>query len=80
MQDHHYLPLDLLRDGESCVVMEVTGDPDWIGRLAEMGISNGRRVHVLRQGSPCLLEVEGTRLSVRNEGALQILVQVVPKT
>ncbi len=76
MQDRNYTPLDLLRDGESGEVMDVLGDPEWVSRMNEVGICVGRQVRVLRQGSPCLLEVEGARLSVRGESVRQIFVSV----
>lgn len=68
------VPLDFLQDGECGEFIEVTGDPDWIQRMAEVGICVGRTVRVLRQGSPCLIEVGGTRVSVRGEYTMQILV------
>ncbi len=74
MSDHNMFPLDLLSDGETGEIAAVMGDPDWISRMTEIGISVGRKVRVLRQGSPCLLEVEGARLSVRSENTMHILV------
>ena len=71
------LPLQLLRSGEWADVTEVTGEPCWIGRLAELGIRAGCRLCVLQPGSPCLLEVDGCRLSLRGDLATQILVQPV---
>jgi ferrous iron transport protein A len=71
------LPLDLLRPGEWAEVAEVTGEPCWIGRLAELGIRTGCRLCVLQPGSPCLLQVDGCRLSLRSDLATQILVQPV---
>jgi ferrous iron transport protein A len=67
-------PLEGLRSGDWAEVAEVGGEPGWIARLAELGIRAGSRLQVLQPGSPCLLRVGGTRLSLRAEQASQILV------
>lgn len=71
------LPLELLRAGEWADVAEVSGEPGWVGRLAELGVRIGSRLQVLRGGYPCLLQVDGSRLSLRGDDVLQILVRPV---
>ena len=71
------LPLELLHPGEWADVAEVSGEPGWVGRLAELGIRAGCRLRVLQWGSPCLVQVDGSRLSLRSELAMQILVRPV---
>ncbi|MFO0811202.1 MAG: FeoA family protein [Gemmataceae bacterium] len=71
------LPLELLAPGEWGEVHEVVGEPAWVGRLAELGIRSGCQLKCLQQGSPCLLEVGGCRLSLRNHCDCQILVNPV---
>ena len=73
--DHHLLPLELLRHGEWADVAELHGEPGWVGRLAELGVRPGSRLRVLQPGSPCLLEVGESRLSLRADWAMQILVR-----
>ncbi len=70
-----FLPLELLRPGEWADVAEVTGEPGWVGRMAELGVRAGSRVRMLRPGRPCLLQVEGARLSLRGEEVMNILVR-----
>jgi ferrous iron transport protein A len=74
MADSQLLPLEMLNPGEWADVAQVTGEPSWIGRMAELGLSIGSRLRMLQAGSPCLLQVGETRVSVRGTGALQILV------
>jgi Fe2+ transport system protein FeoA len=74
---HELLPLELLDRGEWADVAEVTGEPGWIGRLAELGVRVGSRLRVLQPGSPCLLQVGDARLSLRGDWAMQILVRPV---
>jgi Fe2+ transport system protein FeoA len=71
------MPLDMLRAGEWAEVEEVTGQPAWVGRLAELGIRNGARVQVVQPGSPCLLSVAGCKLCLRGCECSQILVRPV---
>jgi Fe2+ transport system protein FeoA len=67
----------MLDGGTWADVAEVTGEPGWVSRLAELGLRIGCRLRVLQPGSPCLLQVGGTRLSLRAELAMQILVRPV---
>lgn len=77
MNDALLLPLDCLRPGEWADIAEITGEPRWVGRMAELGLRAGCRLKVLQPGSPCLLEVAGYRLMLRMEEAIQILVRPV---
>ena len=70
-------PLDMMRSGEVAEVAEVSGDPGWVGRLAEFGLRAGCRLKVLQPGSPCLLEVADCKLCLRGGDACQILVRPV---
>jgi ferrous iron transport protein A len=71
------LPLEMLRSGEWGEVETVTGEPGWVGRLAELGIRSGSQVQMVQAGSPCLLNVDGCRLSLRGECACQVFVRPV---
>jgi ferrous iron transport protein A len=71
------LPLELLRAGQWADVAEVTGEPNWVNRLAELGLRSGSRLRLLRAGWPCLLQIGGCRLSLRGEQGTQILVRPV---
>ena len=80
MNSNSLLPLELLPTGECADVEDVHGEPGWIGRLAELGMKHGSRIRVLQGGSPCLLQVNGSRLSIRASGARQILVRLVKES
>jgi ferrous iron transport protein A len=69
------LPLELLRPGEWADVAEVYGEAGAVHRLAELGVRSGCRLCVLQPGSPCLLEIGGVRLCLRNELPTAILVR-----
>jgi hypothetical protein len=42
--------------------------------LAEIGIRSGSMLHMIRTGEPCLLAVDGRRLSVRLNNDVDIFV------
>jgi ferrous iron transport protein A len=65
----------MLSSGVWADVAEVQGESGWVSRMAELGLRAGSRLKVLQPGSPCLLEVGGSRLSLRSN--LQILVRPV---
>jgi Fe2+ transport system protein FeoA len=71
------LPLELLGAGMWAEVEDVSGEPGWVSRLAELGVRIGCRLHVLQPGTPCLLQVGESRLSLRGDDAAQILVRPV---
>ena len=77
MPTHTLLPLEHLGPGEWGDVEHVDGEPCWVGRMAELGVRVGSRLRVLRSGSPCLLDVAGSRLCLRGESPMQILVRPV---
>jgi Fe2+ transport system protein FeoA len=68
------IPLDMMRAGEWGDVADVSGEPGWVGRLAELGIRPGCRVQVVQPGSPCLLSISGCKLCLRPTECSQILV------
>lgn len=71
------VPLEFLRRGEWAEVAEVCGEPCWVGRMAELGVSTGRRLCVLQPGSPCMLQVGESRLTVRGDCTMQIYVRPI---
>ncbi|GIW98446.1 MAG: hypothetical protein KatS3mg111_1779 [Pirellulaceae bacterium] len=75
------LPLVQLRAEEAACVVELVGAPDEVRRLAEMGLSVGATIRMIRPGAPCLLAVGDTgakRLSLRLSGEVDILVAPRP--
>jgi Fe2+ transport system protein FeoA len=70
-----FLPLELLQNGESAEITEVCGEGSWVHRLAELGVRTGCRLCVLQAGSPCLLLIDGVRVSLRSDLAGRILVR-----
>ena len=70
------LPLDLLKSNEEASIIELSGDAPLIHRLAEMGLRVGAMIRMVKPGAPCLLALDGKRLSLRLSAGLQVLVSV----
>jgi Fe2+ transport system protein FeoA len=77
VDSHTLIPLEYLRPGEWADVAEVIGEPGWVGRLAELGLRTGCRLLLLQPSWPCLLQIDGSRLSLRGGEGTQILVRPV---
>jgi len=69
------LPLEFLNNGEWADIADVTGEPVWVTRLAELGVRAGMRLRMLQAGSPCLLQIGETRLSLRGDSETQVFVR-----
>ncbi|MGL6097674.1 MAG: FeoA family protein [Fimbriiglobus sp.] len=74
------MPLDMLRTGEWADIAEVTGDPAWVTRLAELGLREGSRLRMLQSGPTCLLQIDHCKLCLRGGDCSQILVRPLPVT
>ncbi len=70
------LPIDLLKSDEVADIIELCGDEPQVHRLAEMGLRVGATVRMIRPGAPCLLALDGKRLSLRLNHNLEVLVAV----
>lgn len=70
------LPLEALAAGERGIVVDVDGQPELVVRLEEMGLIAGARVCMIRPGSPCILEINQHRFSLRIDGSVCVMVGV----
>ena len=75
MEHDLLLPLEYLQTGDTAEVAEIAGEPTWVSRMAELGLRAGCLLRVLQGGQPCLLAVGDSRLSLRGDLAMQILVR-----
>lgn len=73
------MPLELLRPGELAEVAEISGEPTFVGRMAELGVSPGRQLRLIRHGSPCVLQIGGSRFSLRTSDT-EILVKMIAES
>ena len=77
----HELPLHLLEAGETGTVVGIEGRSDLvsdglINRLVEMGLHRGARIRMVCPGSPCILEINHQRFSMRFDDSATVFVEV----
>jgi len=70
------MPLKFVRAGAEAEVGEVTGDQSQVQRLQEMGICTGCRLKVVCPGSPCIVQIAGTKLCFRDNDMTNVFVKV----
>ncbi len=70
------VPIEVLRSGESGVIVDVSGDEKTVSRLAEMGVRCGCEFTVKRKDCPTLLTINGHDILLRCGQAAMILVSV----
>ena len=70
------VPLEMLRADERACIVEMVGDSRQMHRLKEMGLREGSAIRMVRPGRPCLLAIDGKRISLRLDEAADILVEV----
>lgn len=70
------VPLGLLRTGDRGEVVDVIGQPRLVARLAEKGVRPGCWLEAIKAGDPILIRVEDTRLSLRGDGQVDVMVRL----
>ncbi len=70
------LPLDFLRAGETGRITGLDGPAAAVNRLAELGLREGQPVRMLRPGPPYLVQLGETRLCLRPEADVVVLVEL----
>lgn len=70
------IPIQFVAAGNSAVVLHVEGAPGEVQRLAELGVRSGQPLEVIQSGSPCIIQLEGSRLCLRYDQECHVLVKV----
>lgn len=70
------VPLQLVRAGQSGEIVDIQGEPKLVAQLAERGLRKGLRLEVLRDGDPAVCRIDNTRLSLRADGRIVVLIAV----
>jgi len=71
---HDLIPLSTLVSGQSAQVRVVLGQSDQIRRLEEMGLRNGVQLVMVRHGKPCIVRLGDSKLCLRNDELLSVMV------
>ena len=70
------VPLNLLQAGECGEIVDVVGTHSLVTRLQEQGVRRGSRLEALSPGEPFVFRVDETRLCLRSDGQVQVLVEL----
>lgn len=71
------MPLTKLGEGRTGIVRGVEGGRGFVQRLAEMGISSGSELRVIRGRGPMIVDVKGHRLVIGHGMVGRIMVEPV---
>ncbi len=63
-----------LQEGEVAVVVHNHCATEHASRLAELGLTHGEQIQMIRRGSPMLLQIGESRLCLRSEDVAEIAV------
>ncbi len=69
------IPLHDLAPGEKAQVGKLTGHPEHVQRLEELGLRQGSTVEMVRSGSPCIIRLSGCKLCFRQCDKFRVLVR-----
>ncbi|HEV3136337.1 MAG TPA: FeoA family protein [Pirellulales bacterium] len=72
---HDLVPLHFLAPGQSANISQVTGRPDQVHRLEELGLRDGAAIEMVQSGSPCIIRLAGQKLCFRADELLRVLVR-----
>ncbi|MGD9722176.1 MAG: ferrous iron transport protein A [Pirellulales bacterium] len=72
---HDLIPLNLLAPGESAEVGHISGLPDDVHRLEELGLRGGAAIEMVQGGSPCIIRLSGQKLCFRADDLVHVLVR-----
>jgi ferrous iron transport protein A len=68
------LPLAVLRCGEVAEIYQVVGSAEHVRRLEELGLRSGSLLEMVRSGSPCIIRIGTSKLCIRDDESLSVLV------
>lgn len=68
------ISLAMLRSGQQATVCSVVGSLELVRHLNELGIHEGSLLEMVRPGSTCILRINGTKLCVRGDELLRVMV------
>jgi Fe2+ transport system protein FeoA len=72
-------PLQHLAAGQAGCIRRLIGLPDDVRRLEEFGLRPGARVEMFRPGNPCIVRLGGSKVCLRANDLLHILVEPISK-
>ena len=72
-----FIPLHKLGIGQPAEILGVKGDPRRVHRLQEFGLRGGTQIQMFRPGNPCIIRMAGSKVCLRMDDSLQVMVKLV---
>ena len=72
---HQAIPLKHLPVGHCARITRVLGPPDHVHQLAEFGLRGGTKIEMFRRGNPCIIRLAGSKVCLRADDLLDVLVE-----
>jgi len=69
------IPLKHLLAGQSARISRIIGHPDHVHRLEEFGLRGGTKIQMFRPGNPCIIRLAGSKVCLRANDLLHVLVE-----
>ena len=73
------VPLRDLAAGQAAHIRRVVGHPDHVHRLEELGLRGGTKIEMFRPGNPCIVRVARSKVCLRTDDLLHVLVEPAAK-
>lgn len=68
------IPLSALLAGNHARIHSVVGSSELVRHLSELGLKSGTLLEMVRPGATCILRINGTKLCVRGDEMLRVMV------
>ena len=72
-----FVPLNQLDSGQPAEICAVKGEPGRVHRLQEFGLRRGTLIQMFRPGNPCIIRMAGSKVCIRVDNSLQVMVKPV---
>jgi len=69
------IPLNRLKAGQCAEVSRILGPAEHVHRLEEFGFRSGTTVRMFRPGNPCIVRMAGSKVCLRADELLHVLVR-----
>jgi Fe2+ transport system protein FeoA len=70
------IPLSLLRCGVRAAIGLISGAPNEVQRMEELGLSEGNEIEVLQHGCPCIVRCRGAKYCLRGNECSCVWVRI----
>ncbi len=74
MQTYPLVSIRKLAAGQTACIARIVGPPEDVHRLEELGLRRGTTIQMFRQGNPCILRLEGSKVCLRAGKQIEVLV------